>query len=95
MDGQTNVTQRKLSRFRPLHSYSLRTLFVVVTVAPVDWMEPVPNTRTRANVSRRRGGILRGIWKLQVYAASLAAPWGKVGVFDCIESFLGPRSGSL
>jgi len=32
MDDQPNVTQRKQSRFRPLHSFSLRTLFVVVTV---------------------------------------------------------------
>jgi len=32
MDDQPNVTRRKPSRFRPLHSFSLRTLFVVVTV---------------------------------------------------------------
>jgi hypothetical protein len=32
MDDQPNVTQRKRLRFRPLHSFSLRTLFVVVTV---------------------------------------------------------------
>ena len=32
MDHQPNVTRRKPSRFRPLHSFSLRTMFVAVTI---------------------------------------------------------------
>ncbi len=36
MDSQTHVTGRKPPRFRrPLHSFRLRTLFVVVTVCAV------------------------------------------------------------
>jgi hypothetical protein len=32
MDSKTHVTGRKPRSFRPLHSFSLRTLFVVVTL---------------------------------------------------------------
>ena len=32
MEDQPNVTRRKPSRFRPLHSFSLRTLLVGVTL---------------------------------------------------------------
>jgi hypothetical protein len=32
MEDQPNVTRRKPSRFRPLHSFSLRTLLIGVTV---------------------------------------------------------------
>jgi hypothetical protein len=35
MDSQTHVTGRKSRSFRPLHSFSLRTLFVVVTLCAV------------------------------------------------------------
>lgn len=32
MEQQPHVTRRKRSRFRPLHSFNLRTLFAVVTI---------------------------------------------------------------
>ena len=35
MDNQPNVTRRKPSGFRPLHSFRLRTMFVGVTLAAV------------------------------------------------------------
>jgi putative Ca2+/H+ antiporter (TMEM165/GDT1 family) len=35
MDDQPNVTQRKPSGFRPLHSFRLRTMFVVVMALAV------------------------------------------------------------
>jgi hypothetical protein len=39
MDSQTHVTGRKSRSFRPLHSFSLRTLFVMVTLLalPLCW----------------------------------------------------------
>jgi hypothetical protein len=35
MEDQPNVTRRKPSRFRPLHSFSLRTLMILVVVVAV------------------------------------------------------------
>jgi len=37
VDDQPNVTQRKRSRFRSLHSFSLRTLLIAVTIVCV-WL---------------------------------------------------------
>ncbi len=50
MDDQPHVTRRKPSRFRPLHSFSLRTLFVVVTLfaipcAYVGWQAKIVRAR--------------------------------------------------
>jgi hypothetical protein len=40
MEDQPNVTRRKPSRFRPLHSFSLRTLliFIAVVAIPCAWL---------------------------------------------------------
>ena len=60
MDDQPNLTQRKQSRFRPLHSFSLQTLFVAMTLCAVAapsvpptlaqieaWWHPPQNSGTR------------------------------------------------
>ena len=41
MEDQPNVTRRKPSRFRPLHSFSLFTLFVVTLLVAIwaFWMQ--------------------------------------------------------
>lgn len=64
MDHQPNVTQRKPSGFRPLHSFSLRTLFVVVTALGVwlGWNVNVARQRRDAlQLFREHGGLI--FWK--------------------------------
>src|SRR6185295_15827611 len=40
MESQPHVTRRKRSRFRPLHSFSLRSLLVLIVVfaIPIAWI---------------------------------------------------------
>jgi hypothetical protein len=65
MDSQTHFTGRKPTRFRrPLHSFSLRTVFVVVTVLALllgwvgDGLRVAMNRRKVRREIEERGGVL-------------------------------------
>jgi hypothetical protein len=78
MDEQLNVTRRKPSRFRPLHSFSLRTLLIVVTLLaiPLGWIG------YQAKIVRERTALLKKIED----SHGLSLP------FDALYAFPGPNT---
>ena len=69
MDDQPHVTERKQSCFRPLHSFTLRTLFVLVAVMAVGlaWLGvQVKWIHDRWEARRRYAGM---------HIAEVCAPW--------------------
>ena len=67
MEDQPNVTRRKPSRFRPLHSFSLRTLFLAMTILAVQCAVCLPALRQWQRIQRSKPQTFtRGLFRYTI-----------------------------